>query len=358
MATYDDVKTKLDYLDGTKQLIKQAIIAKGQNIEDMDTFREYVDKINEIPLGDFLNAMSTYTYTDTVNVDDVIYIPVTDIEGLKIGSICLIRYAPNNGSDDGFEGIMLVRVEQISSTEYTLDVLYKDASNNDYIKIFKTIEDMNNDETAYLGELAVVYGEINEMIESTTEFQYIIFPESVTLSDAIIENYLCTFNMVDESDGDVNVQVELTNTMFEFTGNIVTSDGLEKLGSIVYTSSDGIHYTRTQMSADSQNIHNPVNIGKKIVADSETWNSSMGYFMYNGDMEFGGLFEYVRDTDTQSNKYEIARNQYSLENSDQLEENVSAYGRTGNILGTLIRTLTPEEYAQALALAKDIQGIN
>lgn len=48
MGTIND---KLEYLNKTKQDIKQAIINKGQNITDEDTFRSYVDKINEIQLG-------------------------------------------------------------------------------------------------------------------------------------------------------------------------------------------------------------------------------------------------------------------------------------------------------------------
>lgn len=48
MGTIDD---KLEYLNQTKQDIKQAIINKGQNITEEDTFRSYVDKINDIQLG-------------------------------------------------------------------------------------------------------------------------------------------------------------------------------------------------------------------------------------------------------------------------------------------------------------------
>lgn len=48
MGTIND---KLEYLNQTKQDIKQAIINKGQNITDEDTFRSYVDKINDIELG-------------------------------------------------------------------------------------------------------------------------------------------------------------------------------------------------------------------------------------------------------------------------------------------------------------------
>ena len=48
MATIND---KLTYLAGTKDAIKQAIIAKGVAVGDTDTFRSYASKINDIEGG-------------------------------------------------------------------------------------------------------------------------------------------------------------------------------------------------------------------------------------------------------------------------------------------------------------------
>ncbi len=48
MGTLDQ---KLQYLNETKNQIKQAIINKGQNIQDNDSFRSYVEKINNISTG-------------------------------------------------------------------------------------------------------------------------------------------------------------------------------------------------------------------------------------------------------------------------------------------------------------------
>lgn len=38
-------KAKLDYLAETKEAIKAALIASGQEVSDEDTFRSYADKI-------------------------------------------------------------------------------------------------------------------------------------------------------------------------------------------------------------------------------------------------------------------------------------------------------------------------
>ena len=43
-----ELKTKLEYLKETKNLIKEQLIAKGQPIDDNTTFREYVDNMNDL----------------------------------------------------------------------------------------------------------------------------------------------------------------------------------------------------------------------------------------------------------------------------------------------------------------------
>ena len=45
------LKDKLEYLNETKQAIKQAIIDKGQAVADADTFRSYAEKISAIEAG-------------------------------------------------------------------------------------------------------------------------------------------------------------------------------------------------------------------------------------------------------------------------------------------------------------------
>ena len=45
------IQDKLTYLSGTKDAIKQAIIGKGVEVSDTDTFRSYADKIEAIQSG-------------------------------------------------------------------------------------------------------------------------------------------------------------------------------------------------------------------------------------------------------------------------------------------------------------------
>ena len=45
------ISDKLEYLEGTKSAIKDAIVAKGVAVSDSDTFRSYADKIGQISGG-------------------------------------------------------------------------------------------------------------------------------------------------------------------------------------------------------------------------------------------------------------------------------------------------------------------
>lgn len=50
--TVQDLQDNLNYIEDTKNLIKQAIISKGQSVSDNDTFRNYKDKILAIKTGE------------------------------------------------------------------------------------------------------------------------------------------------------------------------------------------------------------------------------------------------------------------------------------------------------------------
>ena len=58
MGTISD---KLTYIEGTKDAIKQAIIAKGVSVSDSDTFRSYASKINDIESGGGLTKLQNGT---------------------------------------------------------------------------------------------------------------------------------------------------------------------------------------------------------------------------------------------------------------------------------------------------------
>ncbi len=56
------IKEKLDYLNETKNLMKEALIEKGQEVKEEDTFRSYVDKIKNIKGGIIRNPDGDHIY--------------------------------------------------------------------------------------------------------------------------------------------------------------------------------------------------------------------------------------------------------------------------------------------------------
>lgn len=83
-----NINNKLDYLDETKQLIKQAIIDKGQEVSDEDTFRSYVDKISDIETGN-----DTKDATATSN--DILYPETAYISNGKVTGNIMPAYSSN-----------------------------------------------------------------------------------------------------------------------------------------------------------------------------------------------------------------------------------------------------------------------
>jgi hypothetical protein len=96
------VKTelKLAYLKDTKNLIKNAIIEKGQDVSDSDTFRSYADKILAIAGGGETDAGVTINLdglTEVLPITDITVpddtdgmVPVMQPVGIEAGSIYLI----------------------------------------------------------------------------------------------------------------------------------------------------------------------------------------------------------------------------------------------------------------------------
>lgn len=73
------ISDKLDYLLDTKQAIKQAIIDKGQEVADTDTFRSYAEKISAIQAGGGEN-FARYNIEQIILEDGSCELRITDGE--------------------------------------------------------------------------------------------------------------------------------------------------------------------------------------------------------------------------------------------------------------------------------------
>ena len=121
-----------------------------------------------------------------------------------------------------------------------------------------------------------------------SQTQFITFPETVTLPSAITESYYCMLRSIDSSSSYFDGNVMLNQNSFRFDG--YSNTGMIR---VQYSSSDGITYTRTRFSSDSEDLTNPVDLGTVIHCEmQEEWNDNFGYFMQTGGNTFEGLFEY------------------------------------------------------------------
>lgn len=58
--TMGSIRAKVEYLEGAKKAIKEAIVAKGVAVADTDTFRSYADKIDSIKGTSHTTPSNTY----------------------------------------------------------------------------------------------------------------------------------------------------------------------------------------------------------------------------------------------------------------------------------------------------------
>lgn len=214
----------------------------------------------------------------------------------------------------------------------------KSGGSSSGVKLFETKEEMQADETAEEGDLAVVYRNEIQNFAEDTQTQYITFPETVTLPEAFTGNVNGMLRAVDESvmfDGNIR----LDQNMFRF-------DGLTYIGMIMvsYTSSDGITYTREEFTGDAGSLTNPVDLGTVVQYEpmEGEWNDTLGYFMQIDGSTFEGLFEYksYTDSDTHPVKYKYFTAQNQLTSIADKVYNSIYYGKDGVNQGTLTQNVS------------------
>ena len=222
------------------------------------------------------------------------------------------------------------------------------------VKLFETQEEMQADESAKEGDLAVVYREEIKNMTADSQTQYITFPETVTLPGAFESSAYITLRAIDSSamfDGNI----QLSKTSFRFDG--YSESGMIR---VQYSSSNGITYTRTRFSGNSGDLTNPVDLGTTVKYEPmEPWNDALGYFMQIGGMKFDGLYKYTLNVPINSFKLrEQSSANYNLTYTqsnpglDKIYTGEEVF--TGEDVGNKIREILKNEISGAMFLSKDM----
>lgn len=205
-------------------------------------------------------------------------------ENLKAGVTCL-----------GINGTMESGVDTSDATAKAKDIIQgKTAYTSDgktegtlyAAKLFQTQEEMNNDSTIELNDLACVYGEYGSNLAVNSIFQTVKFPETVTLDAELTKtinfgNYLET---VDGSMFDI-MQGMLTTSSFNLMAYTDTGDI-----NIRYNSSDGITYNRSSFYVNGMTPENDeVDFGTELKV--VRWDDALNKFFVMGGKAFYGIYQ-------------------------------------------------------------------
>lgn len=237
------------------------------------------------------------------------------------------------------------------------------------VKLFTTEQAMQNDPNPSEGDLAVVYRNEIQPIQSDVEYNKFIFPDTIDLGEEMNvskngEGVSLGFMWCDDENYTFEARASdnvANNDYAIISWHITDNKTMVRQFSIEYTTSDGIHFIKTNCSdtyqwineqgeldgyEDKTDIINEVELPVEIYysmpqeyrEDPEIqamyngtgytgWMHIIGSFFQTENAQFNGLYQY------KNGQYQIAPSQLTLNDPNQLPSGISGYGAIGVITG-------------------------
>lgn len=168
-------------------------------------------------------------------------------------------------------------------TVYGITGTYEGSGGSGDVKLFDTVEHMQQDPSPSEGDLAIVYREEIQPINEDSEFDSCIFPNTVVLDEAFSGSVQGRFRSA--GGGFFDGMTELSSSSFVFDG---WGDTMVR---VQYTSNDGITYTRTDGGEELQEFGTTL----KYESWGDPFPAVIGNFMKTGENYFEGLYGYTLD---------------------------------------------------------------
>ncbi|MFQ6724348.1 MAG: hypothetical protein ACLRFE_03345, partial [Clostridia bacterium] len=207
------------------------------------------------------------------------------------------------------------------------------AVENGDVKLFASVEEMNNYVEANSGDLAIVYSVEATSVASGTKFSNLYFPKTMSVPKRTLTQPTVT------ATGDADITVVFTSTSVTFS---IKYPKCPYTFTVLYELSEGTTYVRNDTYSDSpfnaaelneygfiwsnELLIFPASVSVTFTMPTLASNAVKAAFRY-GELIFGGMYQY------KSSKWTIADNQFSVKENDVISGK-TAYGPDGLITGT------------------------
>ena len=275
-------------------------LRKGKNTSDATAIAEDI-LLNKTAYANNQKIIGTMPNNGELN-----FIPKTEIQLIPKGYVTGGKINAVDCSIDS--NILPENIKKDISILGVTGTLESGGSSNS-AKLFKTIDEMQSDTTAKKGEIALVYqNDITPAIGGQT-LDSIFFPAIVVLDECI------TSEISDScSGGYTYFNFILTPTEFTFQESYMETTII-----VQYTSTNGITYQRNSEYSDTYNQYS--------ITMPSSINENLTKFITQKEVNFTGVYNY------DGTQWNIAENQLTLINPNELLPNTLAFGKNGLITG-------------------------